>query len=447
MDNSITTGRQNKLENEVIFSGQKNILYKTWIGYLLSFAFFFILLYPVQFRGTPLTNRVLVGAAFFGIVFGITALLTFIKEIKFKKRAVFFVCLMFLISFVALISVLINGTKDFFYIYYPITTVAIVMLAAYAVVYVIIKTHGYVSFNILATYFIICVTLQCLIGLNIYLNLDIARFFKTLQVYKAAETKTVALSEGVRILGFGAQFMNAGVILGFGLMLLALLIKRIKLKLWQMIGLGVVFGFNFVIGMMMARTTIIGTLLAIGILLFPYSLNKNSLYNGFKFFFLLTAIGVLFYYFGFPLMPEDMVEMFEYGFEMFINFAEVGEFRTDSSDQVIAMYKWPNNFKTWMIGDALFQRGEGKYYMTTDIGYCRLVFYFGIVGLLVYSMFQLSLIYMSFHLNKDKFSFKIFSVVCTLFYFAIMTKGIMEMTYLFGTFWIATNLFRSKYEN
>ncbi len=433
------------LNDEVIFSGKKNLLYKTWLGYLLSFIAFFILLYPVQLKGTPVTTRISVGAFCFVLVVAGIILISFLRENYFKKSILFLGATLALIALVALIAILVNNTRDFEYIIYPVRTALIILLAAYVAVFFLIKTHGYVSFNLISTYYIIAMTVQCIIGLTIYLNGDAAGFFGDVQAYNELDTITIAKSQDVRILGFGAQFMNAGVILGFGLMLLAVLVKRVKMSIWAMIGLGVVFGFNFIIGMMMARTTIIGAVLAVLFLLFPSSLKRTSLSNGAIFFIILSVLGVLFFFFGFPLMGQEMIGMFNYGFEMFINFAESGEFRTDSSDMVIAMYKWPDNFRGWVIGDARFA-GEGLgYYMGTDIGYCRLIFYFGIIGFIAYAVYQLALVFMSFSLNKDKFMFRVFAGFCTVFYFVIMSKGIVEMTYLLGAFWIAANIFRKKY--
>ena len=63
------------------------------------------------------------------------------------------------------------------------------------------------------------------------------------------------------------------------------------------------------------------------------------------------------------------------------------------------MYVWPDNLKTWMIGDGYFNnpldtnpyyigRGAGAaYYMHTDVGYCRFLFYFGLTGLVLFILY------------------------------------------------------------
>ena len=59
------------------------------------------------------------------------------------------------------------------------------------------------------------------------------------------------------------------------------------------------------------------------------------------------------------------------------------------------MVVFPDNLKTWLIGNGYFEnpywsdpyyvgRKFAGYYMQTDIGYCRFLFYFGIFGLLAF---------------------------------------------------------------
>ena len=59
---------------------------------------------------------------------------------------------------------------------------------------------------------------------------------------------------------------------------------------------------------------------------------------------------------------------------------------------------FPTSFKTWLIGDGYFGTTTtdpyyiGKewkgFYMATDVGYLRFIFYFGILGLLAFAYFM-----------------------------------------------------------
>ena len=59
------------------------------------------------------------------------------------------------------------------------------------------------------------------------------------------------------------------------------------------------------------------------------------------------------------------------------------------------MIVFPDNFKTWIIGDGYIENpyrrdpyyvgpNYGGYYMGTDIGYLRFIFYFGLIGLVTF---------------------------------------------------------------
>ena len=81
-----------------------------------------------------------------------------------------------------------------------------------------------------------------------------------------------------------------------------------------------------------------------------------------------------------------------FGFEGFFSLAETGEWQVDSNEMLKSMVVWPEELRTWIIGDGYFlnSRYDPNYlgsatvegfYMGTDIGYLRFIFYFGIAGL------------------------------------------------------------------
>ncbi|MEE1021981.1 MAG: hypothetical protein U0L83_02420, partial [Muribaculaceae bacterium] len=89
----------------------------------------------------------------------------------------------------------------------------------------------------------------------------------------------------------------------------------------------------------------------------------------------------------------------EFGFEGFFSLAEKGEWQSNSNDILRDMLVFPDNVKTWLIGDGYaanpLDNTSGNadpyytgpsfhgFYMQTDIGYCRVIFYFGVVGLCI----------------------------------------------------------------
>ena len=85
---------------------------------------------------------------------------------------------------------------------------------------------------------------------------------------------------------------------------------------------------------------------------------------------------------------NEMRELIRYGFEAFFSLIEKGELTTGSTDKLNTMWVFPDNLKTWIIGDGWFYDPFGRgFYMFTDIGYLRFIFYCGVLGLLVFSLF------------------------------------------------------------
>ncbi len=88
----------------------------------------------------------------------------------------------------------------------------------------------------------------------------------------------------------------------------------------------------------------------------------------------------------------EVQDFFRFGFEGFFNYFETGKWETDSTAKLETMVVWPEELRTWIIGDGYFinSRYDPNYlgdatdqgfYMGTDVGYLRFLFYFGIAGL------------------------------------------------------------------
>ena len=91
-------------------------------------------------------------------------------------------------------------------------------------------------------------------------------------------------------------------------------------------------------------------------------------------------------------------EHIEFAFEGFFSLAESGEWEVTSNNNLKNMIVFPESLKTWIIGDGYIENPRvtdpyyvgptySGYYMGTDIGYLRFIFYFGIFGLLMFMYF------------------------------------------------------------
>lgn len=87
-----------------------------------------------------------------------------------------------------------------------------------------------------------------------------------------------------------------------------------------------------------------------------------------------------------------------FGFEGLFSLVEQGTWKVSSNEQLKTMIVFPKTIKTWLIGDGYFNNPIAVdpyftgtitrgYYMGTDIGYLRFIFYCGTIGLLVFSLY------------------------------------------------------------
>ena len=119
-----------------------------------------------------------------------------------------------------------------------------------------------------------------------------------------------------------------------------------------------------------------------------------------------------------------------FAFEGFFALFEEGEWNVGSNTQLSRMVVFPDNFKTWIIGDGYFNNpvnidpyyiGEitGGYYKNTDIGYLRFIFYMGVVGLVAFSAFMCKAAQMAIERFKE---YKIMILLLLLVNFLVWLK-------------------------
>ena len=93
-------------------------------------------------------------------------------------------------------------------------------------------------------------------------------------------------------------------------------------------------------------------------------------------------------------------ENLRFGFEGFFSLVEEGKWDVHSNEILKNMYVFPDNLKTWIIGDGYFDNPNGiepyyigptwhGYYQNTDVGYLRFIYYFGLAGLIAFILFMI----------------------------------------------------------
>ena len=308
-----------------------------------------------------------------------------------------------LVSLAAFASAVINHTNDFTYASY-IVSMWVWMGGAYVVVSAIKWVHGEATVEIVGNYLIAVCVMQC--GLAIMI--DSFPWFKELVnqlVLGLGFVENEALEKANRLYGIGCSLDVAGTRFSCVLVIIAFLsmkLARTEKKQWIWLYLLSFFVIS-VIGNIIARTTIIGVGLAMLVWLIGAFADRQA--DGNRFFILQRwiAVGIVAVIVCSVLYSESPVfkDNFRFGFEGFFSLAETGRWETNSNNILKNMIVFPDNLHTWIIGDGYFDNpfnrdmnyigpNFGGYYMATDIGYLRFLFYFGLIGLLLFCVYMVA---------------------------------------------------------
>ena len=308
-----------------------------------------------------------------------------------------------LVSLAAFASAVINHTNDYTYASY-IVSMWVWMGGAYVVVSAIKRVHGEATVEIVGNYLIAVCVMQC--GLAIII--DSFPWFKELVnqlVQGQGFVDNQWLEKSNRLYGIGCSLDVAGTRFSCVLVILAFLsmkIVRMEKKQWIWLYLLSFFVIS-VIGNIISRTTIIGVSLAMLVWLIGAFADRQA--EGSRFYILQRwiAVGIVAVIVCSVLYSESPVfkDNFRFGFEGFFSLFEKGKWETNSNNILKNMIVFPDNLHTWIIGDGYFDNpyhrdmnyigpNFGGYYMATDIGYLRFLFYFGLIGLLLFCVYMVA---------------------------------------------------------
>lgn len=368
----------------------KQLLSVILVGALCS-----LYLFPITFTFLPVGNTKIYMAVLGLLLFALNRITNRKPE---TNRSMLYVSLAALaVSLAGVFSVFLNETYDYTYAQYLIL-MWVWAGAAYFVMQCMKKAHGHITVELIALYVIgVCVA-QCGFAL---LN-EFVPAFKNV-VDALVEQQADLLNDVDRMYGIGASLDTAGSRFACALIMLAYVMVRHAKNGGRVLGTlfyALLFVFLVVVGNMVARTTSAGAVIALAYLLF-------TLKDGFKAYHrqvFLSFAGILllavpFGMYLYATSPE-MSELFMFAFEAFFNAAEGGEFETHSTTELLDMWTHiPEHLKTWIIGDGYFLNPYAydpyyigvhrwNYYMGTDVGYLRFIFYFGLVGLLAFIYFM-----------------------------------------------------------
>lgn len=353
-------------------------------------------LFPFYFTFLPGINTKMILAAGGLLIFGIKLA---IKRMAVLDKDFLLISLCAVgVSFASYLSMTLNNTNDNSYLSY-ILSMWVWLGAGYFVVNWIQAIHGKVTVELLAIYLICVGVFQCIIAVAID-SVPIIRSF--VDGFLDGEGYMGKVKN--RMYGIGCALdVAGGRFAALLIMIAALLPSAFKREWsnWLRVFLLGAFGIIAAIGNMIGRTTTVGMAIA-GLYLCVVivwhwkdaSIKRMTQWTAVTF----VAIFVL----GSTLYNLDSAwhNRIRFGFEGFFSLFEQGHWETTSTNMLSHGYVFPDNPKTWVIGDGYmaapeldpYYQGESTYgfYKNTDVGYSRFIFYFGIIGLLAFSVFFFS---------------------------------------------------------
>lgn len=305
------------------------------------------------------------------------------------------------VSLIAFTAVTINHTNERAYVTY-IVSMWVWLSGAYAVVNIIKAVHGSISIILIGNYLLAVAVMQCFFGL---LNENVEAFnsFTNNLVGDMGFMKNLAdLEQAGRIYGIGAALDVAGTRFAAILALSSVVVCKIqntKLQKYLIVYL-LAFIFVAVIANMISRTTIVGVALAIVYWIYILVRGDNKSQNHVKTILkyltvaMVICLPIIIYLYK---TDANFYHNLRFGFEGFFSLVEKGRWESHSNDILLNMYKLPESLHTWLIGDGYFDNPLSDpyyigyqwkgFYMGTDVGYLRFLFYFGILGLLAFSIY------------------------------------------------------------
>lgn len=349
------------------------------------------------------------------------------------------------VSLAGFVAVVYNDTHDYTYVTYAMS-MWVWAGAAYVLVELIRKVHGKISIELVAHYLIAVCVLQCILA---FLIDRIPAFEQAVNsvVSGLGFVELDTLNKSERLYGIGASLDVAGTRFSAVLVMIAFLVTRLENKkqnLYLPFYIIAVFIIG-VVGNMMSRTTTVGLILFIVYLVYKSRIYVLKISPEVKTIFywlmgsLLVLIPILIYLYHTDM---DVKNNLRFAFEGFFSLAEEGRWNVHSNEILKNMYVFPDNLKTWIIGDGYFANPYdldpyytgpkwGGYYMATDVGYLRFIFYFGVIGLFIFSYFM----WLSGRVCMQKFKKeKALFVLLLMVHFIVWLKVATDIFLVFALF-------------
>ena len=357
------------------------------------------------------------------------------KDYALSKGLLYALMIAGLFALVNYISLIINDSDDYSYTSYPASAL-VWIVGAYGAITFIRWTHKKVTIELVVRYLAGGAAFHSILSQLIDRNESVKNFITSIFFVSSD------MEEMRRLYSFGVGLDPSGVRFAVILIMIAgvLTLSRVVKK---SIGLMVFYFLCFVIisvlGNIISRTTTVG--MGLGLFVFAISTGlykfviKVSRIKIMRVFGIMLAIGIPIVVYYYNVNPSFQNQI-EYGFEGFFSLFESGEFQTSSTDELSTMWVWPHDTQTWLIGSGLFLSNSSDFTYFSDIGYCRFIFYSGLIGITVFGLYFIyNSIYFAIRYPRYRYIFLLMIVVT----FVIWSKVATDIFQLYALFYAFTD--------
>ncbi|MBR4232964.1 MAG: hypothetical protein IKR96_00280 [Bacteroidales bacterium] len=408
-------------------------------GILMSLFYF-----PFEFTFLPGINTkmllAVVGLGLMGLSFARR------RAFSISRDMLILVLIACCVSIVAYFSQTIHHTPDDTYVTYIVSFLTW-FCAAFTVCSCIKAVHGRIDVVLIVHYLAVVAVCQCAVTMWISYDPAFQRFVDSY----VAQDQTL-LHELDRLYGIGSSLDVAGLRYALILVALGAVLGSGRLSAgWTYFDIGA-FLVITVIGNMVARTALVGTAVGLGWIVIsaflPGEKRRTSLLPWLLFILVVSIACTLLYQFN----PQFRY-LFRFAFEGFFSLVEKGEWQIDSTDRLATMVVYPETLHTWILGDGYFENSRNDinylgdatdqgFYMGTDIGYLRFIFYFGVPGmLLMVAVIAWSALICIRRFPEDKIVFLLALAVGLTVWFKVSTD-----TFLFFALFLSAGILQEEDE-
>ncbi len=336
----------------------------------------FIFFYPEKYTFLPFSTLIPVQIA--GIIYSIYYFSTHLFPYRFQKIALLGV-LVFCIGFIS--SNVLNYGGDLDIAKRGILMISYIFSSLW-LVFLLRKSVKNFSFFSIIEWITWITLIQAFISIIFFLIPSVSEAYRSYVQADESATNAMEALSSFRLIGIGDVKYATGAV-QYGLVMWGVIALRYakfgifgKNRLYSTLAITI---FTLT-GIMSGRVYFV--ILCVTIVYILY-LNKNIIGGLIDFVKIFTPT-ILLLIVVFVYLLSQYSELISWAFELFINYGSEGYIESESTNQLKDMYLFPDNLKTWLIGDGRSISDTGFFYMGSDVGYIRSIFYWGLTGSFIY---------------------------------------------------------------